>query len=392
LQKELELWTIKDLQDRFARINFPEYQREPTVWSRAQKLRLIDSITRQFDIASIYLYKDEDGSLECVDGRQRLGAIMAFLGENPGDEDNAFEYKRMNEIYEDEEHPFAEVEGKRFGEINDRAKAGDSQSQHFLDVVFSYKIAIVSLSGVSRPEEFNLQFTRLNLGTMLNSGEKLHAMVGDLRDVCFNELGQHPFLQAVGIPTRRYAQEQVAAQLLGQLFSIAKTDEYARTRHFDLQRLFKEHADLADDYRKIVEQARTIMDLLHGALDDPAILKNRALTISAVLMAWKLGIKNEKSASQLAEFLSEFLCRLNWQLKKGLDFDPAYRRLIDFNRDVTQASVESYAVKRRTEFLIEHYLHWKETGKIREDEDYEGNPSRECREAGSPSNQGGRAE
>jgi len=156
--------------------------------------------------------------------------------------------------------------------------------------------------------------------------------------------------------------------------------------------LFKEHADLGEDYRKIVEQAKTTMDLLHGALADPAILKNRSLTISAVLMAWKLGINNKKSASQLAEFLSEFLCRLNWQLKKGLDFNPAYRPLIDFNRDVTQASVESYAVERRTEFLIEHYLHWKETGKIREDEDYEGNPSKECREAGNPSNQWGRAE
>ena len=382
MQKELEFWTIKELEGRFARINFPEYQREPNIWSRAAKQRLIDSITRQFDIASIYLYKDEDGSLDCVDGRQRLGAIMAFLGKNPDDDDNAFEYKRMNEIYEDGEGPFAEVEGKTFDEINDRAKAGHAQSQRFLDVVSSYRIAIVSLSGSRRPEEFNLQFTRLNVGTMINSGEKLHAMVGDLRDVCFNDLGKHPFLQAVGIPTRRYAQEQVAAQLLCQLFSIAKSGRYARTRHFDLQRLFKEHADLAGDFRKIVEQAREIMDLLKGALDDPAILKNRALTISAVLMAWKLDVKNKESASQLAEFLIEFLCRLNWQLKKGLDFNPAYRPLIDFNRDVTQASVESYAVERRTEFLIEHYLHWKETGKIREDEDYEGNPSRECREAG----------
>src|SRR5207244_8779256 len=103
-------------------------------------------------------------------------------------------------------------------------------------------------------------------------------------------------------------------------------------------------------------------------------------------------INNNKSASQLAVFLVEYLCRLNWHLMKGMDFKPVYRRLIHFNRDVTQASVESYAVKRRTEFLIEHYQHWKETGKIKEDEDYEGNPSRECREAGSPSNQGGRAE
>src|SRR5439155_21084962 len=114
VQKELEFWTINVLQGRFARINFPEYQREPNVWSRTAKQRLIDSITREFDIASIYLYRSEDDSLDCVDGRQRLGAIMAFLGKNHDDEDNAFEYKRMNEIYEDQERPFAEVEEKRY--------------------------------------------------------------------------------------------------------------------------------------------------------------------------------------------------------------------------------------------------------------------------------------
>src|SRR5256885_13190738 len=99
--KTTEQWTLQDLSRRYASINFPEYQREPNVWSRGAKQSLIDAITRQFDIASICLYEDEEGSLDCIDGRQRLGAIMAFLGNNPDDEDNDFEYKRMNEIYED---------------------------------------------------------------------------------------------------------------------------------------------------------------------------------------------------------------------------------------------------------------------------------------------------
>ena len=380
MHKELILWTISDLRATFARINFPEYQREPNVWSRAAKQRLIDSIVRQFDIASIYLYEYEDGSLDCIDGRQRLGAIMAFLGENPEDEDNAFEYQRVNEIYEDVAPDFAPIEGRHFAEVKQQAEAEDPTSRRFLDGILSYQIAIVRLSGTTRPEEFNLQFTRLNVGTMINSGEKLHAMVGDLRDVAFNELGSHAFLEAVGIPTRRYAREQVAAQLLGQLFSIEETGEYGRTRHFDLQRLFKQHAELTADDRQIVDKARAIMDLLHGALATPAILKNRALTVSAVLMAWKLGIASADQASELARFLTEFLCRLNWQLKKGLDFDQPYRPLIDFNRDVTQASVENYAVRRRTEFLIEQYAHWRTTGRITGDEDYDGDPGRECRE------------
>ena len=48
-----------------------------------------------------------------------------------------------------------------------------------------------------------------------------------------------------------------------------------------------------------------------------------------------------------AKFLEEFLGRLRWQVEKGLDVDPEYRYLIDFQRHVTQASVEKPAVDAR---------------------------------------------
>lgn len=105
MRKRVELWSVEDLTRLFHAIDFPEYQREPNIWSLAAKQRLIDSMLRQFDIASLYLYMDEDGSIDCVDGRQRIGAIMSFLNENPGDPDNGFEFKLLNEIFSDESHP-----------------------------------------------------------------------------------------------------------------------------------------------------------------------------------------------------------------------------------------------------------------------------------------------
>ncbi len=41
-------------------------------------------------------------------------------------------------------------------------------------------------------------------------------MVGDLRDECFTNqgIGQHAFLDKIKIPTRRFAKEGVAAQIL----------------------------------------------------------------------------------------------------------------------------------------------------------------------------------
>ena len=69
----------------FVDIEFPEYQREPDIWSRDQKQRLLDSILRRFDISSVYFYRREDNGLECIDGRQRINAIMSFLEENEAD-------------------------------------------------------------------------------------------------------------------------------------------------------------------------------------------------------------------------------------------------------------------------------------------------------------------
>ena len=45
----------------------------------------------------------ENGEYDCIDGRQRINAILSYLGENDIDEDdNAFHLKIENEIYDDE--------------------------------------------------------------------------------------------------------------------------------------------------------------------------------------------------------------------------------------------------------------------------------------------------
>ena len=175
MRKDTELWSVKRLEEHFTRINFPEYQREPNVWSLDAKRRLIDSMLRQFDIASIYFYVDDEGSIDCVDGRQRIGAIMSFLGKNPEDDDNGFEFKLLNEIYEDKELLFAPLQESSFPDLEKEAE-NTTPARQLVEEFRDYKITIVKLSGSSRPEEFNLQFTRLNLGTIINSGEKLHAM------------------------------------------------------------------------------------------------------------------------------------------------------------------------------------------------------------------------
>ena len=178
--------------------------------------------------------------------------------------------------------------------------AAKKTAERFVESLLNYKLNVVILSDSNRSEEFNLQFTRLNLGAIINSGEKLHAMVGDLRHVCFDQLGNHPFLQATSIPTRRFAREQVAAQILAHVFSLAESTSYARTRHIDLQRLFKLKSNLDEGERETIERVSELLGRLNIAFGGHSPLRNRAITVSTVLLAWELGLETQQEADDVA--------------------------------------------------------------------------------------------
>ena len=236
-----------------------------------------------------------------------------------------------------------------------------------------YEITVVLLSDSTDAREFNLQFTRLNLGTIINSGEKLNAMMGELRNECFgvHGIGSHSFLEALGIPTRRYAKEQLAAQILAQVFALESGNEYTRTRHYDLQRLFKQHVEMPETRRATVERVRELLDLLNEAFENAGVLRNRAIAVSTVLLAWKNDVETEDEADRFAEFIGVLQERLRCQIGKGLDVDAEYRYLVDFQRDITQASVEKPAVERRATVMQDEYDRWLKSGKLRGDEEWE---------------------
>ena len=370
MEKSIETWSVEDLRKFYPQIEFPEYQREPNLWSLTEKQRLIDSMVRRFDIASLYLYRDKHDSVDCVDGRQRIGTIMAFLGSNAGDDDANFRFRILNEIYDEETPRFESLNGKTFQEIDHLGAEANDIAQQFLDVFLGYGLNVVMLSNSSRSEEFNLQFTRLNLGAIINSGEKLHAMVGDLRYECFERLGKHSFLQETDIPTRRYAREQVAAQILAQVFSLIESKKFAKTRHIDLQRQFKLKNRLNDEERGTVERVSKLLDLLATAFHEMNVLRNRAITVSTVLLAWSRGLETPEEAGTLASFVREFVQRLAWQVKKGLLVDQEYHYLTEFQRNITQASAESSSVAARSEVLESEFNRWKDTGKLRGDAEW----------------------
>ena len=382
MQKRTHFWSIADLRKKIHQINFPEYQREPSIWHRSAKQRLIDSIVREFDISSVYFYNNGDNTWDCVDGRQRIAAIMSFLNENDNDaEDAGFPYKVMNEIYDDErDHAFAPLSGRSYSEINDDAVANNAIAADFVQALMQYQLTVVELSDSAKAEEFNLQFTRLNLGAIINSGEKLHAMVGDLRDICFGELAESSFLASIDIPTRRFAREQLAAQIVAQVIAIEqaraanRVREFARVRHMDLQKLFKDNSLVSPATRTWITRIRDVMEFLADQSETLPFLRSRAIVLSLVLLAYEKNVSSSAEAEQVARFASEFVGRLRWQVSevaRGSGVADSYLYLLEFQKHLTQASVEKPAVKARAECLEQAFDHWRETdGELHGDYEY----------------------
>ena len=372
MKKATRTWKVSCMQREFLRIEFPLFQREPTVWSRDAKQRLIDSIVREFDIAALYFYLDEEGTKHCVDGRQRINAIMSFLGKNPKDRHHdGFEFSVKNEIYEDTGHPFAALDGLTFAKIQSRATTSDDETaKKFVRAIDGYELTSIELSGEIEPQEFNLQFARLNLGTIINSGEKLNAMVGAMRDVCFERLGKHEFLRRASVPTRRYSREQLAAQIVTQVFAMERDKRFARTRHFDLQGLFKAKTTLGETELAWVQRIEDVLNELARFQALTTVLRSRAMVVSAVWLAYRTRVTGDVSIETVAGFLEEFVVRLKWQMRKGLEIDRPYRYLVDFQRNLTQASVERAAVEGRSEMLEEGLARWCSKQEIRGDAKY----------------------
>lgn len=366
MRKNNLYWTIKQLSENRHLIEFPEYQREPTVWNLEKKQRLIDSILRDFDIASIYLCKKEDATYghnyDCIDGRQRINAILSYLGQNKEDvEHNEFRLTMAYEVYDDSVR-FKEADNRKFINL----------SEEWKDRIWNYRISIVELDEVKPEEELNLLFLRLQLGQILNAGEKLNAMTGEMRDYIFHDIGKHEFFQGIKIPYRRFARQQVAAQIALNYYSKKETDQYHRSRYIDLQEFFKERNIFSKDAKILADEIRHKLDLICRHLKDKLnLIGNRAIAVSLFLFVSELidqGRKNE--IDQFAEFLVKFMKTLSWQIRKGVQMDAQYHYLLDFQTYVTQAAGEKYAIQNRHDFLGKGFQYYKQKGAIEGDDKY----------------------
>lgn len=115
----------------------PEYQREEDIWSDDKKALFIESILLGLPIPYIFLYEDENGDLEIVDGVQRLSTLYSFVQGNL----RLNKMEKLTELQSFYFYDLTEASQKKFKNTTLRAVRLDAKgvkSQEFRrDIIFA---------------------------------------------------------------------------------------------------------------------------------------------------------------------------------------------------------------------------------------------------------------
>lgn len=389
--------SVEELCRLMGKIEFPEFQREPSVWPLHKKQLLVDSIFRGFTIGTLYFtttvseFKEVSalaeiaGSIDCIDGRQRVSAIWAYRGilKIPDDHTrdrlkNDFEYAYDVRYIINS----GEAEDSNESESNEKAlqqqngKKFDQLPGAMRDDFNKYQVSIVLIqildSDAAAYSALASLFLRLNLGEPLKGSERLKAMRGSMRDFVFGldrphnndegvpEFSRSAYFNALQTTKFRYYREMTAAQIASLFFSVKNDKGFVRTRYEDLQDFFRRYAVAKDEFTKDYNELVSLSNNLESRVENTNLaIGNRAMAVSYFLA--HAFIKNRL---------------IGWEPIKADNFDRVVKALLDDMNDVgkksdsralpefaspfieklrqtmTQASAESYSHRRRNELLL----------------------------------------
>lgn len=348
MKRDIVPWKANELYERREYIEYPDFQREPTVWVPKRKQLLIDSMLIGLDIPKIYLYspeneeycppglKDAKGNpvryYDCVDGQQRIMAVIEFLDGKLRLEDGRF----WNDLSKPEK-----------------------------DDLLNYEFTIALIKEAS-DKDLRLLFLRLQLGAPLVVGEKLKVLKGDMRDFVFNVGVNHPFFVKLTIQNRRYTRETVFAQICINSFYKTLKGTFYTARYEELKTFFEQYSDLSN-YTEIKSRIIRTLDLMDqyfaGHIQE---FGNRATIVTGYLFFEELIKRGEnEKLPTFANFYVEFLRKLAEQSGKGLDYDKQYRDLLNFQSFIIQAAVSKGAITARHEMIREYFEYYLKTKQIK---------------------------
>jgi len=318
MKMELRSRAIDKVFKRRDRIEMPDFQREE-VWPLEKKRRLLDSILRGWHLPKFYFRKVENGVFECVDGQQRLAAIWEF-------------YEGHLKLAEDS--------AKLFGGATYETLPDDIS-----DALDDYEIDIEEIEDASDGDLEEL-FQRLQLGTPLNTAERLNAIGGDLKEFCQWVSKQPYFKDKIGLKDTRYSHFEIAVKWL----FLESRGVQPQMRFPQLESLLKDNRTYSrqTDTAKRVTQALAYLD---RALTSRAeFLRNRANTLTVCALASRVVAAGlDRSEKSFGAFLEHFFSSLAVEVEKGLRAKD--RELLDYQQAISFGSTGGESIRARSSIL-----------------------------------------
>lgn len=255
-------------------IIIPFYQRK-YVWKIEQASRLIESFLMGLPVPQVFLYVNDDGLLEVIDGQQRLLSVTYFIKGYFGEEDDkgrlqAFKLKGLSER--------SEYNGKAFADLS-------SRDQRKLRNSTLRAINIKQLKPSLRNDSVFHIFERLNTGgTQLKPQEIRNAVyrgeiVEKLRD-----LNETPgWRRILGIDKADRSQKDV--ELVLRLFSLFEVwADYEKPMLRWLNKQMDQDRDFRSDRAaRFATRFPQVVSIVNEAFDKP--FRPRGVINSAVLEA-----------------------------------------------------------------------------------------------------------
>lgn len=329
-----ETWSLLTFKEYEKDINpNPTYQRSE-VWDLDQKQLLIDSILRKIDIPKIYLreIKNSKYIYEIIDGQQRMKAIWDFLNNRFPLSGKAEEIEIRGKLYEASE--------KLYEELEPSIK---------IERIHKYNLNVVIVSDAAEDEIADL-FYRLNNGKPLNPAEVRNSMPGKMT-VAIRELSKHPFFVKVSFNNKRFAYDQVCAQMM----MLELNSGLADTGDGTLSKMYNDYKSSVP--KKAVENLENTLAILDKTFPEKSRLLSRAQTINLYLVVSYL-LRTTKITKK---FQKSFL---DWYLET----EPGRQKNDEYNLYMKSSTNSRSSIEGRFKMLIlDLYQQFEDIGIIEVD-------------------------
>ncbi|KAF2712739.1 hypothetical protein K504DRAFT_211324 [Pleomassaria siparia CBS 279.74] len=251
-------WLIKHLDSGYINVE-PEYQRD-VVWTADRMSGLVNSLMESYYIPPIILSKhSEEGNrhtLVCVDGKQRLSSVQAFIkGLIPCND------------YRGEKWWFCD------NSVGGRRKLlPESIQKQFLNKEF----VSFEFTSLSAEQEEDL-FARVQMGVQLSPAEKMRASTGPWQELARLYKDDFPMVFSLLKDRSRAKDFQMALSCFSQIIEVqhpsgANGVPKLKTTHANLPKLLKNQEAVDDEIKShLASVFTTFNDLLQ---EDPNVFTN----------------------------------------------------------------------------------------------------------------------